>query len=79
MGGREEAAAGREDEEGEEEEGEDIKVKTCSGTSRELVTSETQRQEAKKILCRFVWTGTTSVACSTPQVAEAVHPRPRAV
>lgn len=26
-----------------------------------------------------MWTGTTSVACSTPQVAEAVRPRPRAV
>lgn len=69
------------DEEGEEEEEEDTKATTCSGTSQDLVMSETPRQERRKTPYRSVWMETTSAACSTPQAGEEVEeeglPHPR--
>uniref|UniRef100_A0A3B4UL92 Fragile X messenger ribonucleoprotein 1 n=1 Tax=Seriola dumerili TaxID=41447 RepID=A0A3B4UL92_SERDU len=70
MGGREQAAEDQGDEAGEEEEGEGIKVTTCSGASQDLVMSETPKQEGRKTPYRSVWTVTTSVACSTRQGGE---------
>lgn len=83
MGGREQVEEDHGDEGGEEEEEEeDIKVMTCSGVSHDLVISETPRHEDKRTLYRFVWTATTSVACSTPQEDEEEEgglPHPREV